>query len=81
MSDRSARKRPSMLLAMAVALAKIAAPGAWANHMLKDHPHDRPHGGNANVDASFDFAASDGSRMFFGSPESLVVATMATLHL
>ena len=60
-----------MLLAMAMALA-IAAPGAWANHTLKDHLSIGPTGGNANVDVFFDFASSDGSRMFFETPESLV---------
>ena len=76
---RSARKLVQVLLALAAAMA-VVAPGAWANHSTKDHLSIGSTGGNANADVFFDFAARDGSRMFFETPESLVAGDTDTTY-
>ena len=76
---RSARNVLQILVACVAALA-AAAPGAWANHSLKDHLSIGPAGGNANTDVFFDFASDDGLRMYFETPESLVAGDTDTAY-
>src|SRR4051794_14090935 len=48
--------------------------GAFANHSVYDLISIGPNGGNANINASFSGASSDGSSVFFRTDEGLVAS-------
>ena len=68
------RRSQACVVAVAAVLALLCTGSAIADHSNLEHVSLGPAGGNGPADATFKYASTDGSRVFFQTQESLVLA-------